>query len=114
LRRWSSSFHSAGAPRKWGRRAAIVALIVFSTPWQILALAGRKGVWDAVLILHVAIQYVVWPALLLYQATKQAGTYDALRPGIATFGNRDLRLTLLASNLAQEQEAKLRKIFGAA
>jgi hypothetical protein len=56
---------------------------------------------------------VAWPALLSSQVTKQAGAYDALRPGIATFRNRGLRFTLLASNLAQEQEAKLREIFGA-
>src|SRR5262245_603726 len=30
--------------------------------------ASAKGVWDALFIL-----YVIWPALLLYQITKQAG-----------------------------------------
>src|SRR5690349_15656142 len=57
--------------------AAIVALIAFRTPWDTLAVAGAKGVWDAIFIL-----YVIWPALLLYQITKQAGAYDALRQGI--------------------------------
>ena len=53
--------------------AAIVALIAFRTPWKTLAVASGKGVWDAIFIL-----YVIWPALLLYQITKQAGAYDAL------------------------------------
>ena len=54
--------------------AAIVALFAFRTPWDTLAVAGARGVWDAIFIL-----YVIWPALLLYQITKQAGAYDALR-----------------------------------
>jgi lactate permease len=47
--------------------AAIVALLAFRTPWDTLAVASAKGVWDAIFIL-----YVIWPALLLYQITKQA------------------------------------------
>jgi lactate permease len=65
--------------------AAIVALLAFRTPWDTLAVAGAKGVWDAIFIL-----YVIWPALLLYQITKQAGAYDALRQGIAKFSRNDL------------------------
>jgi lactate permease len=48
--------------------SALVALLAFRTPWETLAVAGAKGVWDAIFIL-----YVIWPALLLYQITKQAG-----------------------------------------
>ncbi len=69
--------------------AAIVALFAFRTPWQTLAVAGAKGVWDAIFIL-----YVIWPALLLYQITKQAGAYDALRQGIAKFSRNDLFIIL--------------------
>ncbi|NUT44457.1 MAG: L-lactate permease [Thermoactinospora sp.] len=65
--------------------AAIVALLAFETPWDTLAVASGKGVWDAIFIL-----YVIWPALLLYQVTKQAGAYDALRRGISKFGNNEL------------------------
>jgi len=43
--------------------AGIVALAAFRTPWDTLAVAGAKGVWDAIFIL-----YVIWPALLLYQS----------------------------------------------
>jgi len=69
--------------------AAIVALIAFRTPWKTLAVASGKGVWDAIFIL-----YVIWPALLLYQITKQAGAYDALRQGIAKFSRNDLFIIL--------------------
>ena len=72
--------------------AAIVALIAFRTPWDTLAVAGAKGVWDAIFIL-----YVIWPALLLYQITKQAGAYDALRQGIAKFSRNDLFIILALS-----------------
>ena len=69
--------------------AAIVALIAFRTPWKTLAVASGKGVWDAIFIL-----YVIWPAPLLYQITKQAGAYDALRQGIAKFSRNDLFIIL--------------------
>jgi lactate permease len=69
--------------------AAIVAVLAFRTPWDTLAVASAKGVWDAVFIL-----YVIWPALLLYQITKQAGAFDALRQGIARFSRNDLFIIL--------------------
>jgi lactate permease len=72
--------------------AAIVALIAFRTPWKTLAVAGGKGVWDAIFIL-----YVIWPALFLYQITKQPGAYDALRKGISTFSRNELFLILALS-----------------
>jgi lactate permease len=72
--------------------AAIVALIAFRTPWKTLAVAGGKGVWDAIFIL-----YVIWPALLLYQITKQAGAYDALRKGISRFSRNELFIILALS-----------------
>src|SRR5215813_4433027 len=72
--------------------AAIVALLAFRTPWHTLAVAGAKGVWDAIFIL-----YVIWPALLLYQITKQAGAYDALRQGIAHFSRNELFIILALS-----------------
>jgi lactate permease len=72
--------------------AALVALLAFRTPWMTLAVAGAKGVWDAIFIL-----YVIWPALLLYQITKQAGAYDALRQGIARFSRNELFIILALS-----------------
>lgn len=63
--------------------SAIVAVVFFKTPWDTLSVAAAKGVWDAIFIL-----YVIWPALLLYQVTKQAGAYDALRRGISRFSSQ--------------------------
>ena len=71
---------------------AIVALVAFKTPWDTLAVASGKGVWDAIFIL-----YVIWPALLLYQVTKQAGAYDALRQGISRFSRNELFIILALS-----------------
>src|SRR5262245_34191031 len=72
--------------------AAVVALFAFRTPWDTLAVAGAKGVWDAVFIL-----YVMWPALLLYHLTKNSGAYDALRQGIARFSRNELFIILALS-----------------
>src|ERR1700741_2448638 len=72
--------------------AGLVAVLAFRTPWDTLAVAGAKGVWDAIFIL-----YVIWPALLLYQITKQAGAYDALRQGIAKFSRNELFVILALS-----------------
>jgi len=72
--------------------AAIVAVVAFKTPMITLAVASAKGVWDSVFIL-----YVIWPALLLYQVTKQSGAYDALRRGIAKFSRNELFIILALS-----------------
>ncbi|HHX64865.1 MAG TPA: L-lactate permease [Chloroflexi bacterium] len=69
--------------------AAIIALLAFRTPFETLAIAGAKGVWEAIFIL-----YVVWPALLLYRVTERAGAFDALRHGIQQFSRNDLFLVL--------------------
>ena len=53
--------------------AAVVALFFFKTPLETLAVAGAKGVWDAIFIL-----LVIWPALLLHEIMYQAGGYEAL------------------------------------
>jgi lactate permease len=69
--------------------AAAVALFALRTPWDTLAVAGAKGVWDAIFIL-----YVVWPALLLYLVTDRAGGYDALRQGVTRFSRNELFIVL--------------------
>lgn len=65
--------------------AAAVAFFVFRTPLETLAVAGAKGVWDAVFIL-----LVIWPALLLYQIMNRSGGYDALRQGITRLSRNEL------------------------
>ncbi len=69
--------------------AAGIALAAFQTPWETLAVASGKGVWDAIFIL-----YVVWPALLLYHVIKRAGGFVALEDGIQTFSDNELFLIL--------------------
>lgn len=69
--------------------AAIVALIAYRTPLETIAVAGAKGIWDAVFIL-----YVVWPALLLYHTLDRAGTFHAFRCGIDRFSRDELFLVL--------------------
>lgn len=65
--------------------AAAIAFFVFRTPLETLAVAGAKGVWDALFIL-----LVIWPALLLYQIMNQSGGYEALRQGIARMSRNEL------------------------
>ncbi len=69
--------------------AGIIAYFFFETPLSTLAVAGGKGVWDALFIL-----YVVWPALLLYQIMIYAGGYDALRRGIMKFSRNEVFLVV--------------------
>lgn len=68
---------------------AAIAFFVFQTPPETLAVAGAKGVWDAIFILAV-----VWPALLLYQVVNHAGGYDALRQGITRFSRNELFIVM--------------------
>ncbi|WP_353189780.1 L-lactate permease [Pandoraea pnomenusa] len=69
--------------------AGLIAFFAFRTPISTLTVASAKGIWDAIFIL-----YVMWPALLLYQITKQAGGYDALRHGISRFSRNELFIIL--------------------
>lgn len=57
--------------------AVVIALSLFQADAYDLAVASAKGVWDAVFVL-----YVVWPALLLFMMSKQAGAFITIREGI--------------------------------
>jgi len=65
--------------------AATIALLAFRTPLDNLAVAGAKGVWDAIFIL-----LVIWPALLLYQIMDRSGGYEAMRQGITRLSKNEL------------------------
>ncbi len=69
-----------------------IAILAFQMPMETLAVAGGKGVWDAIFIL-----YVIWPALLLYRVADRAGAFVALREGIERFSNNELFLVLAFS-----------------
>lgn len=64
---------------------AAIALLFFRTPLETLAVAGAKGVWDAIFIL-----LVIWPALLLYQIMDKSGGYEAMRQGITRMSRNEL------------------------
>jgi lactate permease len=83
--RWKAP-QAAGVALLYG---AVVALLFFRTPFDTLAVAVGKGVWDAVPIL-----YVVFPALLLYHVGKAAGAFDSLRRGISRFSKDEVFLVL--------------------
>jgi lactate permease len=69
--------------------AGLVAYFAYQAPIETVAIAGAKGVWDALFIL-----YVVWPALLLYRITDRAGAFQSLRQGIQQFSSNELFLVL--------------------
>jgi lactate permease len=66
-----------------------VALFAFAAPPEVVAVAGAKGMWDAIFVL-----YVVWTALLLYRVVDRAGGFEALREGINEFSRNNLFLVL--------------------
>lgn len=59
---------------------AILALLLFQTPLETIAVATVKGFWDAVFIL-----YIVWTALLLYEVVKTAGVFETFQREISEF-----------------------------
>lgn len=65
--------------------AAAAALTIFETSGRTVALQSVKGVWDALFIL-----YVIVPALLLYQVSKEAGAFKTLRHAIESYTPNDL------------------------
>lgn len=72
-RKWSTS---AAAPIALAL-AVLVAVLIFRTSMHTLAIAAGKGIWDAIFIL-----YVIWPALILYNVSNEAGSFDAIQRGL--------------------------------
>lgn len=83
--RWQA--HEAGPVGMF--TAAVIALLAFQIPWEGVAIAGGKGIWDAIFIL-----FVVWPALLLYHVIKRGGGFVALQDGIERYSDNELFLVL--------------------
>ena len=65
--------------------AIAAAVLVFQAPARLIALQTVKGVWDALFIL-----YVIVPALLLYEVSKEAGAFHAIRRGIESYTPNEL------------------------
>jgi len=57
---------------------ALISVFVFRTPMETLALSTVKGVWSAIF----SILIVVWPAILIYAVTNEAGAFEPFRKGI--------------------------------
>lgn len=57
--------------------AVAAALLLFRADLFDLAVASAKGIWDAIFVL-----YVVWPAMLLFMMSKQAGAFTTIRQDI--------------------------------
>lgn len=72
-RRWNTA---AAAPAALAA-AAVAALLLFRLPWRGLAVAGGKGIWDA-----IAILYIVWPALILYDIADDAGAFIGIQRAV--------------------------------
>ncbi|SES42677.1 L-lactate permease [Salipaludibacillus aurantiacus] len=69
--------------------ATVIAFILFQAPLDNIAVGFGKGLWEAFFIL-----LVVWPALLLYQTTKESGAFEAIREGIQEHSQNYLFLIL--------------------
>jgi lactate permease len=65
--------------------AVIAGFTLFQASGRVIGLQTVKGIWDAIFIL-----YVIVPALLLYQVSKEAGAFGALRRGIESYTPNDL------------------------
>jgi lactate permease len=59
---------------------AIIAIFVFRTPLETLAISIVKGFWDSIFIL-----YIVWTALLLYEVVRSAGVFETFQKEISQF-----------------------------
>lgn len=57
---------------------AIVAVFVYRTPMDTLAIETVKGVWSAIF----SILIIVWPAILIYEVTNEADAFVPFRKGI--------------------------------
>lgn len=69
--------------------AALIAFTMYQAPLDNVAVGFGKGLWEAFFIL-----LVVWPALLLYQVTKEAGAFTAIREGLQEHTKNYLFLVL--------------------
>lgn len=69
--------------------ATLIAFTLYQAPFDAVAVGFGKGLWEAFFIL-----LVVWPALLLYQVTKEAGAFTVIREEIQEHSQNYLFLIL--------------------
>lgn len=73
VRRWGAA--DAG-PVAW-IVAVLIAIFVFQASFRAVGIESVKGTWSALTIL-----YIVWPAILIYEVTREAGAFEPFRRGI--------------------------------
>ncbi|PPA69276.1 L-lactate permease [Jeotgalibacillus proteolyticus] len=69
--------------------ALLIALFLFRAPLSNVSVGFGKGLWEAFFIL-----LVVWPALLLYQVTRESRSFLVIREGIQKHSKNYLFLVL--------------------
>lgn len=69
--------------------AAVISFFVFKAPVDNIAVGFGKGLWEAFYIL-----LVIWTALFLYHATKEAGAFSVIRHEIQNYSENYLFLIL--------------------
>lgn len=65
--------------------AAAVAIGFYGADFSLLALESAKGIWNAIIVL-----YVIWPAILLYEVTSEAGAFNVFKRGMQKFTPNEL------------------------
>lgn len=69
--------------------SVVIAAVFFHTPWETLAVAGAKGIWDA-----LPIVLVIVTALILYRVGTAAGAFVAIRVGVEKYSKNRVFLIL--------------------
>lgn len=65
--------------------AVVVSLALFGADWQLLTNAITKGTWSALTILTI-----IWPAILIYEISQEAGAFETLRHALVQFSPNEL------------------------
>lgn len=70
--------------------ALAIGLTVFRAGWEIIAYETVKGTWTGVFIL-----YIIWPAILIYEVTREANAFDPFRRAIERIAPNQLLQVLM-------------------
>src|SRR6056297_1150853 len=55
-------------------------VIYFKAPIDLIAVESSKGIWNSLIVL-----IVIWPAILIYEVTREAGAFNTFRIGMKKF-----------------------------
>ncbi len=65
--------------------AVVMSVALFGADWEVLTNAITKGTWSALTILTI-----IWPAILIYEISQEAGAFDTLRQALVQFSPNEL------------------------